>query len=326
MTAEITFANFNTDQLRLEQFVQCDQYPDGVLRGMAAVYGAHIGVAFTEDNLQELVNATGKSAELQKNIAVVEAALGGPADALSTARHFVEVSGIHAPVERALWTTAQRAPQAGDPCFDGPHTTVVMSGVAGWQEQTTNFLQPADNEPVTPGQRGELVYASGNRIASSDTEIGNPGKNLYPHPDVVDFLRQKLRVPTEGELAAAYAVPQLKNAGYVVHHYQLPEGDKADQALMYLFAERPALGYGRLTAVRVANAGLQCARQVRDAARAVNPSFDLDPGRPDMFLRTTALPLAGSLDETKRPREFQNPVAPQRQIPLTAKMLLQRYF
>ena len=52
MTAEITFANFNPDQHRLEQIGQCDQYPDGVLRGMAAVYGAHIGVAFTEDNLQ----------------------------------------------------------------------------------------------------------------------------------------------------------------------------------------------------------------------------------------------------------------------------------
>jgi len=212
----------------------------------------------------------------------------------------VERSGIQDPLSRSLWTPDIEA------TWGNLDSIVLVGGVANWQDR-------ASNTALVGELRNKPVYVlGGKRVMDSATEKPNP--NINHLHEIFD------RYPTEAEYAASIVVPKLVEAGrnVLATAYDTADGDALLEAF---FDVNPQLLEDRIAIVRVANAGVIMALQMRNAAQKQNPDFDADKNEPQTFIITDTLPVAHTDDDEKNAANFQKASTALRQIVLTAKKL-----
>ncbi len=222
---------------------------------------------------------------------------------LERAADLIDQSGIQKPLNRSF-----RHPDTEMP-FSEP--LVVTGAVANWQDRTAKLVQ---GWPQT-----RVFMPTGNRDMSSKTEISNP--------NIIQFMRFDIDqpYPTEARYAESYVKPLLERAGHDVRLEAIESGD--GQFILDSFAKSHRdLLYGRIGVARVANAGVQLAYQMRQAARGVLPQFDSDKQISQLYIITDTLPVARTEEQVKDLTNFQSPYTALRQLALTAKLLAQAGF
>lgn len=248
------------------------------------------------EDLGKLVGAIGKNKVLRDNqeltaISQADAAL------------MVDRSGVQMPLSRSLWTPHIGLPDKAS--SDGLTATIITGAVANWQDRTRVLLEA---DPV----KAKLYAVTGKRIMNTGTELSNP--------HVANFIAQNGREPSETEYASMFVLPEM--TGRLTEHvpYATVDGDEIAKNFIRDNPELFADGI-RVSFARVANAGIQLAVQFRKAARAVNPGYDSNPDKPQVFVQTDTFPLARTAEELKDPANYQSPFTALRQVAVTAKML-----
>jgi len=88
-----------------------------------------------------------------------------------------------------------------------------------------------------------------------------------------------------------------------------------------LFDRYHVLAWKRVAALRVTNAELQLAAQIRRAARRYNPDFDNNPTKPQAYAISKPFPLARDEAEDGLPTQFQRVSTAILQLPLVASVV-----
>lgn len=244
--------------------------------------------------LGDLVGKLGKNEVLRDN---------EPVQAISPTEmaDYLERSGVQKSLNRSLWTPQLRATPRN---LDG---YVLTGAVANWQDRAANWL-------ASYGTKAPVYLFAGERIMDSATET--------PNPNVKSVFETFKRYPTEAEYAAGVVQRKLVEKGFDV----LPSsysGTKGETLAIDFFERNPHLLDGQIAAVRVANAGIQLAVQLRQAARAIRPDFDSDPNNPQLFVITDSLPVSRSLKQDAKPQRYQKAQTGLRQVAVTAKSILE---
>lgn len=278
---------------------------DGVIPEIAEAFGHQLTVEPDVNNLGQLVGTVGAAKTLQDNIESVQAVLGTNQDGFNIAADWMEHRAhIQDALDRSLWT-----PELATP--DDVAGTIVSGGVRNWMMRASQLLEAR----VADGRAaGRFFFPVGQREMDKPTEIVTE--------DVIAYRdAHGGQLPTEAIYAREIIAPRLEAAGYQVEVDEVDSQRGPDIALEFMQAH-PELLEGKLAFARVANAGLQLAIEMRQAARTVRPDFDSDASNPQVFVLTDTVPVARDEQQFKDAR-FQNPYSALRSIPLTAKMLLQ---
>lgn len=287
----VTERNFNT-------FILGDDptmLADGVVREIAQ----GVGIAIGEDQVADLgalVGSLGAHKELRNNQDLTD--IWTPAEAAD----LVEQSGVQHEMNRSLWTP--------DQCIPEDAALVLTGAVANWQDRNIAHATQL------PGH--EVYMALGNRVMGSPTELSNP--NVQRFHDENDG-----KLPTEFKYGDTFGTPKIHEIGKLVRTlpFMTDKGDQIADAFMDLYPELVAPGK-HIAAVRVANAGVQLAVQLRKAARIQNPDFDTDPENPQLFIATDGRALARTETEVQDAANLQSPYTAMRQVALTAKLLAEK--
>ncbi|MDQ5972446.1 MAG: hypothetical protein QG553_605 [Patescibacteria group bacterium] len=284
-TAERNFSNFELGDNVYE-------LQQGLIPTIADRLEAPIGHEPTSEGLQLIMNKVGTNKVLRDNAEIEALSRDEMAD-------LVDASGIQAPLERSLWTPETPAD------WQTVDAVVLMGGVANWQDRAADAV-PAEFV-------GMPVYnLAGTRVMNTDTETTNPSTSHFY--DVFG------RYPTEAEYAASIITPGLVELGYNVAATAYPTTN-GDEILSEFFETNPQLLEKRIAVVRVANAGVTMALQLRAAAQKFNPDFDTDRNEPQTFVVTDTLPVARTDEQDKDSRHYQKASSALRQLVLTAKKL-----
>ncbi len=290
MMAEQDFHNFELADLAAGRETAYT-LAGGVILEAAERLDVELPAEPSSESLGELVGKLGKNKVLRANEEVT-------AIDRETAVELVERSGVQKELHRSLWTPGTSADELD---------YVVMTGaVANWQDRAVLHVQD-----VVPRDTGVIV-ATGIRVMDTGTEQQNP--------HIVDFHEEHGRYPTESEYGLTYVVPELRATQQSIIAETYDTG-KGDEIAARLFMDHPFLLKQRVGFVRVANAGIQLAVQMRTAARAIDPRFDADPENPQVFVLTDAFDLARTAEEEAKPHAHQKAITALRQVALTAKML-----
>jgi hypothetical protein len=273
----------------------------GVIPEVADRLDITLGSEPNSDDLQNIMSAVGTNKVLRQNEEIT--AIDRP-----TMVEIVSVSGIQQAISRSLLRPEVHVE------YGSVDAILLMGGVANWQDRSAaaipDGLQAGDGRVQTP------VYTlAGTRVMDTPTEVKND--------NVIALAEQTGNYPTEAKYMAEAIVPKLVKAGYEVIEPEAGQyqSNVGDELLDEFFKLNPALVDQRLAAVRVANAGILMALQVRAAARKVNPNFDSMPEWPNMFVVTDNLPLARTEEQEKDSRNYQKAATALRQLVLTAKKL-----
>lgn len=286
--AETDFNNFYLANLNVYEVA------DGLIPEIAERLDVKLGDEPNSSALGELVGKIGTNKVLRDNAEVT-------AIDRDTAVDFVERSGVQQEMYRSLWTPEINA--------DDVDAAVLTGAVANWQDRGVQIVE--SNIPVdTP-----IYIATGSRVMDSATEQSNTNVKL--------FFEKHSRFPSETEYAGRMVVGHLRReAGYSVFWPPFGYGASAgDQLAADFFKRNSGLLDKKLAFVRVANAGVQLAVQMRKAARIQSPTFDTDPMYPQVFVITDDWPLARTDKQDDDPAHYQKAATALRQVALTAKML-----
>jgi hypothetical protein len=264
---------------------------DGVITEVAERLDVALADEPNSEGLGELVGKLGKNKVLRDNEEVT-------AIDRETAIDLVDRSGVQKQLHRSLWTPDSPA--------DDLNYVVMTGAVANWQDRAVLHVQD-----VVPRETGAIV-ATGIRVMDTATEQANP--------HVIDFVEEEGHYPTESEYAPRYVAPGLRATQQLVisEAYETRAGDEIADSL---FEDHPFLLSQRVGFVRVANAGIQLAVQMRSAARRLDPRFDADPEHPQVFVLTDTFELARTEAEEAQPHAYQKALTALRQVAVTAKML-----
>jgi hypothetical protein len=259
---------------------------------IAELLEVDLGVSPNSTSLSELVGKLGKNEVLRNNATVEAIAPEHMADLL-------EQSGVQLSLDRSL-----RSPEI---TAANRHVTVAVlsGGVANWQDRSAAAI---------PSQfAGEVFLPTGNRLMNSPTEVTNPN---------VHYIETTFgRLPTESEYAASIILPSLVSRGRLNVFMEFYASKSGADIAHQFFAENPGLLDENILFVRVANAGIQLAVEMRKAARELKPSFDEDLNNPQVFIATDSFPIARSAEENADPQHFQKAQTGLRQVAVTAKSL-----
>ena len=282
------------------------EFADGLLPEMADVFEVPLSPTPTVEELGQLVGVIGRSKVLRENVPRVQEVLGTAADGLTIAADWLERSGVQSALERSLWTPSSRVPWATG-------RVVIMGAVANWQDRTATLLESKASSRTTV--RGMVDILTGNRVMDTATEVSNP--------NVVRFVGDHDRFPTEDDYATTYIRPFLRFGGYSDEQVLQFHSQNGDEIIQQYLETNPGVLDTEMIVARVANAGIQLACQVRKAARRLNPDFDFDKNNPQLFVVTDSLPIARTQKELQDALHFQNPFSGIRQIALTGKLLVE---
>jgi hypothetical protein len=287
-TAERDFSNFNLGDNVYE-------LADGLVPEMAEQLGVDIGQEPSSEDLQLLMNQVGPKKELRSN-PEIELPIVVKAD-------FVDRSGVQNALDRSLWTPEITIANSG---VDG---VVMTGGVANWLDRIGYSVV----DDVSQRVEGSKVYIPvGNRVMQLATEKTNSNVEI--------FFDDLGRYPTETEYVGHFIVPVLEDARYevIVEPHETQNGD---EILSSFFERNRELLESKLAMVRVANAGVIMAIQMRDAARSLRAEFDTDPENPQVFVATDSFPIARTEEQDEDAQHFQKSDSGFRQVVLTAKKL-----
>lgn len=272
------------------------QLADGLIPDLADALGVDLDVTPNMDALFELVGKLGANKVLRENTEVQAISNQSMAD-------FLDRSGVQQHLSRSLWTPNITPEQVG------VHVAILSGGVANWQDRAARAM-PA-------WFRGAVFLPTGVRPMNSPTEVTNA--------NVLRLEESFGRLPTEAEYAARIIMPKvIRGNGNLVD--ALPttyHTTKGAEIAEQFFVDNPALAYEKLLFVRVANAGVQLAVEMRKAARKVNKEFDMDPANPQVFIHTDEFPIARTEAQAANPRKYQKPQTGLRQVAETAKYILE---
>lgn len=251
----------------------------------------------TPESMGEVIRKTGPKSTMRDYEAVVEATL---ADAIPTAYEWVKRSGIMVPINRGLWDPDEMAPEDA--------VLVIMAGVPNWVRRSVERAIIAPQE--------EVIIAAGGRVMNSETDLKNP--------DVQAYIQEKGTPPTEAEHIENLHRQALEEAGKRVRVLNTDKISSWD-ILPETFKHFPDLVDRNVAAVRVNNAALAMALQIRLAGRAITRLFDAQDN-PQLSAVSDDIALARTKEETTRPKDFQSPVTAVRQIPVLGKEFLSQTF
>ena len=267
----------------------------GVIPELATAFGIELDEQANPDNMGALIDAIGPKKTLRDNETQVESVLE---DAVPTAANWVDDSGIMVPIDRGLWQPEQSTPE--------DTALIVMGGVPNWIRRSA---MRAIDAPQT-----DVVIAAGGRVMNRPTDLANEF--------VQEFIGKNQRKPTESEFFDRYYKEVLEQAGKNVSIVK-SDATFSHEVFRDMFNDKKLQGLidRNLAGVRVANAALAMALQIRLAGRELDPGFDSEDD-PQMFAISDEFPLARTKEDAKKPNEFQSPVTALRQIPVAAKELL----
>jgi hypothetical protein len=266
---------------------------DGLLPEVAEMLEVTVADRPESDDLQAIMQKVGPNKVLRNNAEIEaigrEAMVG-----------LVERSGIQERLSRSLWSPGIAATP------DNLDSIVLVGGVANWQDRSANaaLAEELKSKPV--------YILGGKRVMDSVTEVPNP--NINHMHELLD------RYPTEVEYATSVVEPKLLAAGRRVMTLAY-ETEDADTMFDAFFVTHPELLEDRLAIVRVANAGVIMAVQMRSAAQKHNPDFDIYRYDPQTFIITDTLPVAHTDEQEKDSINYQKSATALRQVVLTAKKL-----
>ncbi len=264
---------------------------DGVITEIAEQFmPADFQMEATPESLGEVIGKTGPKSTMRDNEARVESTL---ADALPTALGWVERSGIMVPINRGLWNPEEVAPEDA--------VLIIMAGVPNWVRRSVERTIKAPQE--------EVIIAAGGRVMDSETDLKNT--------DVQAHIEKMGTPPTEAEHLENLYRKTLEEAGKKVRILKT-DAVSSWQILPETFRQFPDLIDRNVAAVRVNNAALTMALQLRLAGRTITRSFDTQDN-PQLSAISDDIALARTKDETTRPKEFQSPITTVRQIPVLGK-------
>ncbi|HLC91558.1 MAG TPA: hypothetical protein VJC09_00740 [Candidatus Saccharimonadales bacterium] len=297
------FSNYELADVQGERGVY--DLADGLIPEMAEVFGVDIGLDPSTEALGNLVDKIGKSKVLQENIGHVQEVLDTKDNGLEVAADWVDRSGVQKQLNRSLWIPGLVTPDPVD-------AIVITGAVANWQDRTAGTLE---RWALSRLEDPKVYIPVGNRVMNTPTEQTNPNIALFQGNHDGEY-------PTEAQYAEEEIAFRLTSKGFGVEvlPYETSNGDDIAAAFV---AERPEIfGEGKTVVfARVANAGIQLAVQFRKAARHQNIQFDPGHTRPQAFVLTDQFPVARTDEESKNPKDFQNPMTAIRQVAVTAKML-----
>jgi hypothetical protein len=270
---------------------------DGIIPKLADAFSYELDAYPNATNIGRLIGAIGPKETLRDNVTGVEQVLGSE-DAIGLAHKFVVQSGIMDKVDGGLWLPNQKAPDDA--------TMVVMGGVPRWARRSLDVAVDSPQE--------DLVIIGGPRRMDNASDVGDV---------VVQQLTQSNEVaPTEGEFLKELIEGEYADALASKRVHLFMADHSASSGLLQQFFERnPHYADRQLIAIRVANAALTFAYQLRLAARYVNPHFDTEL-RHQMYARSDEIQLATTKEQINDPAHYQSPVSAIRQIPVLAKEIL----
>jgi hypothetical protein len=265
---------------------------DGLIPEIADRLGVAIGEEPTSTDLQAIMDKVGPNKVLRHNAEV---------EAIDRAAQvtLVERSNVQSALQRSLWTPDVAASS------ENVDRLVMLGAVANWQDRGADAIPPGmDDTPIH--------YLTGTRVMDTGTEKSNLNIALI-HATFG-------RYPTESEYGTSVVVPKFVKAGRaaLASPFNTKDGDVIFDEF---FTQNPDLLEQSLAIVRVANAGVIMALQMRNAAQKINPQFDKDRDHPQAFVITDAFSLARSEDDEKNPGSYQKAATALRQVVLTAKKL-----
>lgn len=271
---------------------------DGVIPELAERLNVRLSGEPNSEELKQLVDAVGPNKVTRDNKELTEVDR-------ETQLDLVERSGIQNELDRSLWTPEHDS--------SGAQIMVQTDAVANWMDRgltiATDYVLSKKFERRT---MPEVVVSAGNRVMKSGTERSNE--------NIQTFLSEHGRYPTGAEYSRDYLSGGLNDIGISSVTLAVESADGQDVAAK-LFEKYPELLESKIVFARVANAGIQLALQMRQAARRQNPSFDADPANPQVFIRTDSFPLARNPEQEDTPQKYQKAATALRQLAVTAKML-----
>jgi hypothetical protein len=143
------------------------------------------------------------------------------------------------------------------------------------------------------------------------------------NPNILKLETELGHYPTEQEYLLKIVKPRLKQDVGITADVHMYDTGNADEMIRDFFDSSPDLTGYNLSVVRVANAGLIQALQVRKGARVQNHGFDENSSRPQLFIETDSLPVSRTAEDDAKPTEFQKASTGIKQLVLAAKMLHQ---
>jgi hypothetical protein len=284
---------------------------NGLLPEMADAFEVELSPQPTTDELGVLVGALGAKKTLRDNEsgakAWLEQTTGSEQDALDMVAEWMDRSGVQRALDRSLWT----------PEFTTPDETpaVITGSVANWMDRVVTILDSQSQLSKGRNSKRLIIAAGGNREMNTKTEIVNA--------NVLAFQESEGRLPTESQYLEAVVVPRLQALGHevLVRAYDTNKGDEIAQRMVDDSLE---LRYvNNLAVIRVANAGIQLAVQIRKAIQQSGRAFDGNIQNPQMFVMTDTFEVARSVEECEDAASYQNPFTGIRQIALTGKLLVE---
>ncbi|MCA9327551.1 hypothetical protein KDA14_03415, partial [Candidatus Saccharibacteria bacterium] len=232
---------------------------DGVIPEIADKLHIYMPGEPSINALGALVGAIGKNKVLRDNEEVQGIELDEAVD-------LVTRSGVQQRLSRSIWTPDIRLEDVD------VDASVVTGGVYNWMNRTGDLL--VDSSMLLGYPRPVVHVLGGSRKMDSGTEKDT------------DFVREFLEAqnhdveksyPTEADYLEQRIVPRLERDNrFNVHFQGFPTTDGEEIALRFARNYlRDTVGpYGKIAAVRVANAGVQLALQMRKAIRKLYPGFD----------------------------------------------------
>jgi len=262
----------------------------GLIPEIAGRFGIVVGDEPSSAVLQTVMDHVGRNKVLRENAEIT--AIGRREMA-----NMVDRSGVQKPLNRSLWTPELSARDYAD-------AFVIVSGMANWQDRVGKLATKMPDRPV--------YSLAGQRVMDSATEKMN---------DEISRMHGIFgRYPTEAEYAASVVVPQIA-MDYNVMATSHPT-ENGDELARLLFEDNPDLLDQKVAVVRVANAGIVMAIQLRNAARTLRPNFDAEH-EPQMFVVTDTLSVARTEAQENEPLKYQKAATALRQIVITAKKLVE---
>ncbi len=270
----------------------------GLIPEIAERLGIELGAEPNSQELFDLVGKIGKNKVLRDNEEVTALRRGDMVQ-------LVLNSGVQNELDRNLWTPMSRAGGGFS-----PFSIVLTGAVANWQDRATQHVE-RKIERTKRWEDAPIYYAAGTRVMDAATEKTNP--------NVKKLFKMLQRYPTEAEYAGAIAIPRLGGIFSKAVPTTFPT-EKGDELAAMFFDLNSHLLDEKLVFVRVANAGIQLAIQMRQAALKRKSDFDSQED-PQVYIATDTFPLAYTEEQEAQPTQYQKAQSALRQVVLTAKVL-----
>lgn len=291
--AERDFSNFRLMSVANDR-ENVYELAGGVIPEIAERLDVEIGIEPNSEDLGKLAGKIGKNKVLRDNDEVT-------AIDRETAADLVDQAGTQKLLFRSLWTPDHKAIDLD--------AAVITGGVANWQDRTARTVENSV-DPQTP-----VIIAAGKRVMDSPTEKTNP--------NVKSFLDKYGYYPTEADYVDEVVAPLVAEThpNVVWDRYIYEDASNGDEIAERVFAANPELLDQRTGFVRVANAGIQLAVQMRAAGMNLKERYDDTPDEPQVFVITDSFPLARTAKQEQQPTRYQKAIPALRQVAITAKML-----